>query len=137
MTVDDPLDEIRANWQRARESLEAAQLLLDSGHPDFAASRAYYAAFYAACALLLSKGKEFSKHTGVQAAIHKDFVRTGLLAEEHGRAFGRLFDLRGIGDYGETQHVAESEARQAVLSARMFVEACGQVLRNSGFNTAR
>jgi uncharacterized protein (UPF0332 family) len=130
-------EEIQANWHRAQDSLAAAQVLLDTGHPDVAAARAYYAAFYAACALLLWQGKEFSKHTGVQAAIHKDFVNTGLLAEEHGRAFGRLFDLRGIGDYGETQHVAESEARQAVLSARMFVEACGQVLRNSGFNTAR
>lgn len=134
MTAADPLDEIRANWQRAQESLEAAQLLLNSGHADIAASRAYYAAFYGACALLLSEGKDFSKHTGVQAAIHKDFVRTGLLSEESGRAYGWLFELRGIGDYGETRHVAESQARQAVSAARQFVETCCQVLRNRGFD---
>lgn len=136
MTSAHPLDEIRANWQRSVESLEAAQVLLDSGHADFAASRAYYAAFYAACALLLSRGREFSKHTGVQAAVHKDFVRTGLLAEQHGRAFGRLFDLRGIGDYGETVHVTEAQAREALASARMFVEGCGRLLGPGEFMTA-
>jgi len=134
LTAADSLDEIRANWQRAQESVKAAQLLLDSGLPDIAASRAYYAAFYAACALLLSEGKEFSKHTAVQAAIHKDFVRTGLLSQEDGRVYGWLFELRGIGDYGETAHVLELEAREATEAARQFVEACCQVLYNRGFD---
>lgn len=40
------------------ESLRAAQLLYEAGHCDFAAARAYYAAFYAATAALLSKGME-------------------------------------------------------------------------------
>jgi uncharacterized protein (UPF0332 family) len=35
--------EIRVNWERALESLDAAQDLLVGGHPDFAASHAYYA----------------------------------------------------------------------------------------------
>jgi uncharacterized protein (UPF0332 family) len=43
-------EEIQANWHRAQDSLAAAQVLLDTGHPDVAAARAYYAAFYAACA---------------------------------------------------------------------------------------
>jgi uncharacterized protein (UPF0332 family) len=30
---------------KAHESLHAARVLLDAGHPDFAASRAYYAMF--------------------------------------------------------------------------------------------
>ena len=42
--------EIMANLQRAEESLRAAQLLYEAGHWDFAAARAYYAAFYAATA---------------------------------------------------------------------------------------
>ena len=134
MTAADSLDEIRANWQRAQESVKAAQLLLDSGLPDIAASRAYYAAFYAACALLLSEGKEFSKHTAVQAAIHKDFVRTGLLSQEDGRVYGWLFELRGIGDYGETAHVIELEAREATQAAGQFVGSCGELLRSKGIS---
>jgi uncharacterized protein (UPF0332 family) len=42
LTAADFFDEIIANWQRAQESVKAAQLLLDSGLADIAASRAYY-----------------------------------------------------------------------------------------------
>ena len=51
-------DEIKANLERAAESLRAARLMLDGSFFDFAASRAYYAAFYAATALLLNEGLE-------------------------------------------------------------------------------
>ena len=132
MTSADRQDEIRANWQRARDSLDAAKLLLQGGHADFAASRAYYAAFYAACALLLSEGKEFSKHSGVLGAIQKDFVKSRRLSAEQGRALSRLFELRGIGDYGETRHVPEDQAKDALPAAARFVQACGELLREKG-----
>jgi uncharacterized protein (UPF0332 family) len=48
--------EIAANLQRAEQSVQAAKELVDKGYHDFAASRAYYAAFYAATAVLLSEG---------------------------------------------------------------------------------
>lgn len=41
-------DEIAANLERAEQSLQAARQLASGGYYDFAASRAYYAAFYAA-----------------------------------------------------------------------------------------
>ena len=62
--------EIAANWDRAERSLQAAQDLAASGYYDIAASRAYYAAFYAATAVLLGAGLAFSKHSGVIAAVH-------------------------------------------------------------------
>ncbi len=51
--------EITANLERAEESIQAARELAMGGHFDFAASRAYYAAFYAAAAVLLDEGFEF------------------------------------------------------------------------------
>lgn len=134
MTEQDRREEVRANWDRAEESLAAAAALLDSGYADIAASRAYYAAFYAACALLLSADKRYSKHSGVLAAVHRDFVRTGRLADEHGRVLNWLSELRGIADYGESRHVPEDEAREAILGARRFLEGCGQLLGGKGFD---
>jgi len=63
--------EIRAHLERAEESLAAAGELTVHGYCDFAASRAYYAAFYAATALLLAEELTFSKHSGVIAHIHQ------------------------------------------------------------------
>jgi hypothetical protein len=62
--------EIVELWQRAQEALRATGTLLAAGFPDFAAARAYYAAFYAASALLLAEGKTFRSHRGAVALIH-------------------------------------------------------------------
>ena len=132
MTGQDRQEEIGANWTRATESLSAARVLVEAGHPDFAASRSYYAAFYAACALLLSENREFGRHSGVLAAVHREYVRTGRLAEEHGRSFSWLFELRGIADYGESRHVPHDEALKAIAAADRFAKACGALLRQAG-----
>ncbi|MEK7325060.1 MAG: HEPN domain-containing protein [Chloroflexota bacterium] len=61
--------EIAAHLERAEQSIQAARQLASSNFYDFAASRAYYAAFYAATAVLLHEGLEFSKHSAVIASI--------------------------------------------------------------------
>ncbi|MCZ7626150.1 MAG: hypothetical protein C3F12_12770 [Candidatus Methylomirabilota bacterium] len=115
--------EIDANLERADTSLQAAQELVVRGYYDVAASRAYYAAFYAATALLLSEKLELSKHSGVIAAIHQRFVRTGKLDQEQGKALNWLFELRGVGDYGVTAHVSQYQAEQALQAAKGFLDA--------------
>jgi uncharacterized protein (UPF0332 family) len=70
--------EQEALLKKARESVRAAKLLADNRLYDFAASRAYYAMFYVAEALLLSQGLSFSKHSAVIAAFGQRFVRPGM-----------------------------------------------------------
>ena len=47
---------------KAASSRRAAALLASQDYLDFAASRAYYALFYVAEALLLAEGHTFSSH---------------------------------------------------------------------------
>jgi len=123
--------EIAANLARAEQSLLAARQLAAGGYDDFAASRAYYAAFYAATAALLAEGAEFSKHTGVIAFIHKQFVKTGRLSKEQGKTLNWLFELRSIGDYGGMVHVSSEQVEAAVQSAEEFVAAIRALLKTS------
>ena len=51
---------------KARESLEAARILLREGFAGFSASRSYYAMFYTAEAILLRQDLAFSSHAAVQ-----------------------------------------------------------------------
>jgi len=66
-------EEIAANLERAEASIQAAKDLAEGGYYDFVASRAYYAAFYAATAVLLCEELEFGKHSGVISFIHREF----------------------------------------------------------------
>jgi uncharacterized protein (UPF0332 family) len=72
----------RALVDKASDSLQAARLLHEHGQHSFAASRAYYAMFYLAEAVLLGEGKAFSKHAAVHAAFGERYAKTGLLPSE-------------------------------------------------------
>jgi uncharacterized protein (UPF0332 family) len=115
--------EIVELWQRAQEALRATETLLAAGFPDFAAGRAYYAAFYAASALLLAEGKTFRSHRGVLALMHRDYVKPGRLPVDMGRVFSTLADLRSIGDYGGAAHVSHAEATVAMSEAQQLLAA--------------
>ena len=122
-------DEIVANLERAKQSVQAARQLASGSYYDFAASRAYYAAFYAATAVLLNEGLELSKHSAVIASIHQRFVKTGKLNKEQGKALNWLFELRSVGDYGGTAHVSRGEVEQAITVAEEFLEAIKPLLQ--------
>lgn len=115
--------EITANLQRAETNLQAAKDLLEKEYFDIAAARAYYSAFYAASALLLlSQDIDTNKHSRVIALIHQHFVKTGKLDKEQGRNLNWLFEIRGVGDYGVSVHVASGEAYLAVQVTEKFLE---------------
>jgi uncharacterized protein (UPF0332 family) len=124
--------EIAANVERAEQSLAAARELAARGFPDFAASRAYYVAFYASTAALLNEGIEMSKHSGVIAAVHQRLVKTGRLDKEQGRGLNWLFELRSVGDYGVTVHVSPPDAQRAIQVAEDFLRVIRSLLRESG-----
>ncbi len=73
------MNEIDALFERARNSVAAAQNLLRDGFPDYAASRVYYAMFYVAEALLASRGESYSSHSAVIAAFGREFAKTSRL----------------------------------------------------------
>jgi len=92
------------------------------------ASRAYYAAFYGATAILLNEGLDFSKHSGVIASIHQRFVKTGKLSKKHGKDLNWLFEIRSVGDYGGTVHVSALQAEQAIQVAESFLKSVKSLL---------
>jgi uncharacterized protein len=102
-------DEIKANLERAEQSIQAARQLSSGGYYDFAASRVYYAAFYAATAVLLNEGFELRKHSAVIASIRQKFVKTGKLDKVQGKTLNWLSELRSVGDYGGREHVSYQE----------------------------
>jgi len=102
-------EEIRAYRERAWQSLEAARQLASCGYPEFAVSRAYYAVFYLAKALLLQDGVEVNKHSAVIASFHQKFVKTGRLPMAEGQRLHWLFELRNLADYAVSVHLSEQQ----------------------------
>ena len=79
-------------------------------------------------ALLLHQGFDTSKHSGVIALIHQHFVKSGKLKKEQGRNLNWLFELRSVGDYGVSLHVAQEDAQRAVDIAEDFLKAVNSLI---------
>jgi len=112
----------------AKNSIEAARLLHKAGYHGFAASRAYFAMFYTAEALLLGKGFSFSKHGAVLAAFGEKFVKTGIVPREYHRHLIEAMEIRHAGDYGGTKNVTAEKALEQIERAEKFLESADRML---------
>ena len=106
---------------KAKESLEAAEDELKANRVAFSVNRIYYACFYTVSAVLLQKGVKFKKHSGVRAAFHKYFVKTGLVSHDNGRFYDELFEARQRGDYIELVSFEKEQADEWLRYAKVFV----------------
>ncbi len=101
-----------------------------AGEYDFAASRAYYAMFYAAEeALLMERGLVFSKHSGVIAEFNRQFVRPGLFEQRHFRALSEGLDERLVDDYQFQRPFPAETAARLIRHAEAFIDAAEEWLR--------
>ena len=122
------IDELKAMLAQANEKLRAAKLLLEGNAWADAMSRAYYAAFHAVSAALLSKGQTYSSHAQTLGAFNKEVVRSGIFPSEFTTFLTRLFEDRQSGDYDFEPGFTEVEARQDVADAERIVKAIQRYL---------
>jgi len=114
---------------RARESLEEAKILLESGHGNTFVNRLYYACFYAVSALLLTRGLSSTRHSGVRSLFHQNFVKPGLITAELAQLYDRLFDNRQKGDYADLVRFDPDEVRGWYDEAQEFVKAAENIIK--------
>jgi uncharacterized protein (UPF0332 family) len=126
-------EQLQLMIQKALRSIRVAQRHIEEGNYDFASSRAYYTAFYAIQAILLTKNLSFSKHAGVISAFNQHFVRTGVFPKEFSRLISRLFRERQTGDYEFDLSIGEEDARQDVQIAEQILQAIIAYLTQKGF----
>ena len=120
--------DIQMLLQKAKESLEAAELLEHEGYTGFSASRAYYSMFYAAEVLLFSKQLSFSSHSAVVAAFGKEFIKTGIIDAKFHRYLIDAQDLRNVGDYGVDKKITYEQAQEIIQWAREFISVAEETL---------
>ena len=132
MKKDAKREAIRYWWEKALEAPEAAGGDLAAEAFSFAINRAYYALFYAVCALLLEEGRRFEKHSGVRAAFNQHFVKSGRLARKHGDLYNRLFRDRQEGDYVEFTKFDDQYEGEQIKGCEEFLGQISATHQNFG-----
>ena len=108
--------------ERADATLEEARGVAERKWYNLAANRLYYAAYYAASALLISNGIPTRTHSGVISQVNLHYVKTGKLALEYGALLGQLFSLRQSGDYEDFKQVTKEQFDELAPKTSEFVE---------------
>jgi uncharacterized protein (UPF0332 family) len=127
------LKEVSLYLENAHESLAVARLNLDNDFHSAAISRAYYAIFYAANALLSSRKIARSKHSGVLGAFRQHFVKTGEFSAELSEIYGRVMEDRHESDYELSDFLSRQEAEEDLASAEKFVGQVESWLKKEGW----
>ncbi len=124
--------EVELYLERARSALQQAADIRSLSYYDIAISRSYYAMFYAASALLASKGLSRSKHSGVRSAFGEHFIKPGLIETEYAKMLGSAFNARLDSDYDITFTADRVLAEEVLSDAQRFVDRAEQHLREMG-----
>ena len=132
MTERMPPTEVALYLERAALALAQSRDNLNLDYYDVTITRAYYAMFYSATALLLTKGISRSKHSGVHSAFGQTFVKPGIIEPEYGRMLVNVFNVRLDSDYEVVPSLNRGLAEDVLRDAERFVERATSYLREQG-----
>jgi uncharacterized protein (UPF0332 family) len=125
------MKEIVALIGKAERFVKSARMLIDEADYESSVSRAYYAMFFMAEAVLLTKNLSFSSHKGVISGFGEHFIKSGILRKELGKELSLAFQKRQIGDYEINSDISAEDAREVLSKANEFVAALKSYLDNA------
>ena len=107
--------------KKADHALEVAEALIADGYPLDAASKLYYAMFYAAQALLKSEGINVVKHSAVESAFGYYFAKPGRVDVQYHRMLIDARKIREIADYDIQEEIVEPAVTLKLEEGKAFV----------------
>ena len=114
--------------QKANDTWEETKDIVKGELWYAAANRMYYSCYYLTSALLISYGIEANTHAGVIRMLGKHFVATGLLSDDMGSFYSRLFELRQSGDYDDWKVVTSADVLPLVPLANIFLDTIESII---------
>lgn len=121
-------DEIRRYLEKAEHALLVAADLLDDGHLPDAASKIYYAMFYATKALLAADGIHVVKHSAVESAFGYHYAKSGRIDAKYHKMLIGARKIREIADYDIDEEIVEPDVSLRLEEGYAFLTAIKKLL---------
>ena len=125
---------VLAEWKRATQSLGAALSCQRHGFYGDAVSRAYYAIFHAAKAILQVHGVSAGSHAGVKRLFGLHVVQAGLVEREWATYLGESSEARLTADYDVETELSKEDADEETERAKAFLIRIRKLLLANGLS---
>lgn len=119
---------IRLETEKGQACLRQARLLLNNKEFDGAVSRAYYAIFHYASALLLTRGFEARSHEGLIRLFNLHFIKTAVLSKEYSTILSHAQKAREESDYWPEIPFTDEDAQVRLSEVEKFIKAVEKLL---------
>lgn len=120
-------------WERAQHTLQAAKVLATQKMWEDATSRAYYAAFHATQAILLTKGLQAKSHQGTIHLFIQEFVKTGVIEPAYSQSLARTAKYREEADYRHNMVFTKDQVDQSIREVEQFLQRIEIFLKKSDY----
>ncbi|MCU0375195.1 MAG: HEPN domain-containing protein [Chitinophagaceae bacterium] len=121
-------DYIKYKLQKAAISINEARLLHENAMHETAVSRLYYAAFYAANALLTNDGLNPKTHTGTKSLLNKEYFLPGKLDNSFAELYTMLMAKRHEADYENFAFINEQQIPEWIDKTKSFINEIGKLV---------
>lgn len=119
---------IRMEIEKGEACLRQARLLFNNNEFDGAVSRAYYAIFHYASALLLTKGLESRSHEGLIRMFSLHFIKMGGLSKEYSTILSHAQRAREESDYWPEIPFTEEDTKIRLAEVETFIKGVSKFL---------
>ncbi len=123
LTPQQRYDIVKYRIDNAVKTLGEIETLISLKYYNTAASRMYYACYYAACALLIANKINTKSHDGVRQMFSQHFIKTGVLPLQLSRTYSVLFKQRTSGDYDDMLDNTVDSVTELYPQAKEFIAA--------------
>jgi uncharacterized protein (UPF0332 family) len=111
---------ISYRMERSRESIRAAEIMLENEMLTISMNRVYYSMFYAVQALLVLHKVSFSKHGQVKGYFNRELIKTGIFSVDMGKLYNKIFEYRQKFDYVDFAVPDRDMVSEYIEKAREF-----------------
>jgi len=119
---------------RAKQSLQVAEKVLQDGFIEDAVNRLYYAIYYAVSALLYTRKLHPKTHLGMKALFSKEFVKNNLITDEQAQIYSTIFAKRFEADYEDFFTIDSKSVYNHLAEAKAFILLIENIINNSPYN---
>lgn len=124
-------DYVKYKLQKAAISMKEARLLYENALHETAVSRLYYAAFYAATALLTNVGLNPKIHTGTKSLLNKEYFLPGRLDNSYAELYTMLMAKRHEADYENFAFIDEQQIPLWIEKTQNFINEIEKLMGDS------
>ena len=115
------VDLSKYRYQRSRENLRDAWILLDAQSYKSSVNRSYYAIFHCLRAVTALDSFDSSKHSGIIAFFNMHYVKTGIFDKAVSKMLDKAYRWREKADYKDYEEVTENTAKEQIMNAEKIM----------------